>query len=515
MKKKTSGSKPNKLEYNIKEDGALQVNVVYGSEREAAEAIFSNNIDLTLNEKDFLLFRLFQVHAGIKLETPEEIAATQQIEAALHFFNNYVLKVEFTPIKGNTKNFKYAIEFNDKAEEARDFVEKTIKEIIETPIIKQTIEVAIVLPKKQGLLNFEPPQIKTHKQPRSMLRTIAKNVGRDTNIEAPSLFTLPLNELQSAIENSPTKNGLPFKEKLSKSVGLTSLQLLKLSQKVEQDKEGYYIINDLGSLANELKIDTKELKYCLLYLGGYQYPSVHYYEDEEEIGFQFAKLFDIKFYYNAKHSAKGQDEKAIIKGDTFKLFIDTPIKRLTYKPNEVFLRDLQKKDRSTKALGYIQVNDNFTALVVGLSVYAFKLLSFMAANKPTYKISEEKLFINLGLEKQVKTQKPARLRNMLGSAFKELKDAGHLEDYEIKEEATGIVYSWNYTDKYVKHQDSERKAAEAAGSGAKKKTGGAEYVDFNDTSIDIKVRKNAYADWLIKEKKKTPEEAKKQASRLK
>lgn len=513
MKKKTSGSKPNRIEYGKTESGSLQMSFVYGSESEAAEVIFNNSLDVVFNEKDFLLFRLFQVHAGLKLDKPEELIAIQQIEGALHFFNNYVIKVEFKPLKGNTKAFKYAIELHEtETEEEKAFIEKSIKEIIETPLIKQIIETAIVLPKKQGLLNFEPPQIKTHKQPRSMLRTIAKNVGRDTNIEAPSLFTLPLNELQSAIENSPTKNGLPFKEKLSKSVGLTSLQLLKLSQKVEQDKEGYFIINDLGSLAKELKLDTKELKYCLLYLGGYQYPSVHYYEEEEEIGFQFAKLFDIKFYYSAKHSAKGQDEKAIIKGDTFKLFIDTPIKRLTYKPNEVFLRDLQKKDGNTKALGYIQVNDNFTALVVGLSVYAFKLLSYMAANRPSYKIGEEKLFIHLGLEKQVKTQKPARLRNMLTSAFKELKDAGHLEDYEIKEEATGILYSWNYTDKYVKHQDSERKTAEG---GAKKKAGSAEYIDFNDASIDLKARKEAYADWLIKEKKATPEAAKKQASRLK
>jgi hypothetical protein len=136
----------------------------------------------------------------------------------------------------------------------------------------------------------------------------------------------------------------------------------------------------------------------------------------------------------------------------------------------------------------------------------------MAANRPSYKISEEKLFINLGLEKQVKTQKPARLRNMLTSAFKELKDAGHLEDYEIKEEATGILYSWQYTDKYIKHQDSERKAAE---SGAKKKAGVAEYIDFNDTSIDIEIRKKAFTEWLVKEKNKTPEAAKKQASRLK
>jgi len=511
--KKNSGSKPKRIEYGKTDNGSLQMSFVYGSESEAAEAIFKNSINFTFSEKDFLLFRLFQVHAGLKLDKPEELTAIQQIEAALHFFNNYVLKVEFTPLKGNTKNFKYAIELHEtETEEIKAFIEKSIKEIIETPVIKQTIEVAIVLPKKQGLLNFDQLQTKTHKQPRSMLRTIAKNVGRDTNIQAPSLFTLPLNELQSAIENSPTKNGLPFKEKLSKSVGLTSLQLLKLSQKVEQDKEGYYIINDLGSLANELKIDTKELKYCLLYLGGYQYPSAQYYEDEEEISFQFAKLFDIKFYYNSKHAAKGQDEKAIIKGDTFKLFIDTPIKRLTYKPNEVFLRDLQKKDRSTKALGYINVSDNFTAFVAGLSVYAFKLLSYMAANRPSYKISEEKLFINLGLEKQVKTQKPARLRNMLTSAFKELKDAGHLEDYEIKEEATGILYSWQYTDKYIKHQDSERKAAE---SGAKKKAGVAEYIDFNDTSIDIEIRKKAFTEWLVKEKNKTPEAAKKQASRLK
>lgn len=511
MKKKTSGSKPNKLEYNIKEDGALQVNVVYGSEREAAEAIFSNNIELTLNEKDFLLFRLFQVHAGLKLDKPEELIAIQQIEAALHFFNNYVIKVEFKPLKGNTKAFKYAIELHEtETEEEKAFIEKSIKEIIETPIIKQTIEVAIVLPKKQGLLNFEPPQIKTHKQSRSLMRNLAKNVGKDYT--QPSLFNLPLEELQAAIESAPTIDGIPYKEKLSKHVGILSIELLKLCQQLKQDKEGYFTIDDLGSLAKEIKADVKELKYYLLYLGGYQYPSVEVYEEEKEIGFRFAKIFDIEFIYSSKYETK---EKAQIQSSNFLMFIETPIKKVKYKPSETFIKDIQKKDRTTKALGYIQVNDNFTALCLGLSDYAFKLLTYMAANKPTYKISEEKLFIHLGLEKQVKTQKPARLRNMLASAFKELKDNEHLEAYEIKEEATGILYSWQYTDKYVKHQDSERKAAEAAEGGTKKKAGSAEFIDFRDTSIDLKVRKKAYADWLIKEKKATPEEAKKQAATLK
>ena len=494
MKKKTSGSKPNRIEYGKTESGSLQISFVYGSESEASEAIFQNSINFTYSEKDFLLLRLFQVHAGLKLDKPEELTAIQQIEAALHFFNNYVLKVEFKPLKGNTKAFKYAIEFNDRAEEQREFIEKTIKEIIETPIIKQTIEVAIVLPKKQGLLNFEPPQIKQHKQSRSNMRGLAKIVGRDTS--QTTLFSLPLEELQHALEQAPKdQNGLPYKEKLSKKVAVLSFQLFKEYQLAEKDEDGFIYIEDLGKLAEELETNTKELKYYLLYLGGYQYPRVTFYEDEKEIGFQLAKLFDIEFRYTRKYEKSEKKIKAEIGSKTIQLLINTPIKRIRIKPSQQFIKDIEGK--SGRALGYINVNDNFIKLCLGLSDYAFKLLSYMATNKPNYKISEDKLFKHLGLEDQVKKQGLPRIREKIIEAFEELLEQKHLNKYELtKNEKELYSYSYTYTDKYVNHQETNKKEQQ-----------GVEYIDFNDESIGIEIRKKAYKAWLINNKGATPAEA--------
>lgn len=500
------------------EAGRMQLNLDYPGRKE--ELLFTDNIDLELKEKDYLLMRLFQATAGIKNDRPEQIEAIQQIEEAIGFINTYISKLTFKPNKGNTKDFScdYAINDHIISEDGatisdnllgeKELISKRIEEIVNTPIIKQIIELTIIKPKKEGLLDLDQRQPKTHKQPRSVLRNLAKNVGKDYT--QPSLFNLPLEELQSAILSSPTFNGIPYKEKLSKHVGILTLQLLKIGQQLKKDKEGYYT-TDIGELAREIKADTKETKYYLLYLGGYQYPSLHYYEETNEIGFKLAKYFEIEFIYKAKHAIKEEDLSAQIKSETFKMFIDTPIKRVKFKPSETFIRDLQKKDGSLKALGYINVADNFIALCLGLSEYAFKILNYMAANKPNYKISEEKLFNNLGLEKQVKAQKPARLRAMLTRAFNELKSNGHLEAYEIAESEGNIFYSWNYTDKYVKHQDTARKQLEPKAGADLKQPAKPEYIDFEDESIPIKTRKKAYEDWLINAKNKKPEAAKKLA----
>jgi hypothetical protein len=100
---------------------------------------------------------------------------------------------------------------------------------------------------------------------------------------------------------------------------------------------------------------------------------------------------------------------------------------------------------------------------------------------------------------------------MLTSAFNELKSNGHLEAYEIAESEGNIFYSWNYTDKYVKHQDTARKQLEPKAGADLKQPAKPEYIDFEDESISIKTRKKAYEDWLINAKNKKPEAAKKLA----
>jgi len=492
-------SKRYKLDVKDVVNGQIEFSYNKDTEGALAEAIKNNgNIDVELNEKDWLVLSIVKAIAGIKNNAANEIQLLQQLEDALHFILNYVAAVEFTPLKGNTKQFKYKIDFNEKAQEEEAFITNKVKEIIETPIVKQTIEYYIIKPKKEGYRPLSEP--KQHKQSRSNMRGLAKIVGRDTN--QATLFSLPLEELQHALEQAPKdKNGLPYKEKLSKKVGILSLQLMKEYQQVEKDEEGYIYIEDLGRLADELETNTKELKYYLLYLGGYQYPSVTYYAEEKEIGFQLAKRFDIEYRYNSKYKNREKKITAEIGKETIQLLINTPIKRIRIKPSQQFIKDIEGK--SGRALGYINVNDNFIKLCLGLSDYAFKLLNYMATNKPDYKIGEDKLFKHLGLEEQVKKQGLPRIREKIVEAFEELLEQKHLKKYELSTNEKGLYsYSYTYTDKYINHQEANKSEIPAV-----------EYVDFNDQSIDEETRKKAYKAWLINNKGATPAEAAKGVAR--
>lgn len=452
------------------------------------------NVVMDLTERDYLILLFTKTSAGLRRDRPDLTTELQQIEEARLLFDKYVTSVAFTPIKGNTKHYNYSFTIEEGEEDGQS-IKESIKRIIDAPIVKQVIHTVLEAKKKGGLFTtIEPPR--PHKQSRSNLRTLAKLVGRDTS--QPSLFSLPLEELQAALEQQTKKEaGIPHKEKISKNVGVLSLQLLKEYQHNERDDEGYISISDLGRIAAELKTDTKELKYYLLYLGGYQYPCITYYEESKEIGLQLAKLFDIEFRYGKKYESAEKKISADIAINTIQLLIDTPIKRIRVKPSPQFIRDLEGKQG--RALGYTNVNDNFIALCRGLSDYAFKLLNYMTANRPVYKIAEDKLFKNLGLESQVKQQRPARIRARLADAFKELKEEGHLQEYTLPGEGEDL-YSWTYTDKYVKHKDSEKKDPAAR-----------EYVDFEDQSIPVNKRRAAYKDWLMQTKNIAPAEAEKRA----
>ena len=452
------------------------------------------SIVLDLKEKDFLILALLKIGAALRKQQPELIEEIKIVEEARILFDKYIDSVEFTPLKGSKKwKYKYSLQIEDNAPDKETIIAR-VKEIIDAPFIKQIIYEAIITPKKKGDLLI--PATKPHKQSRTNLKTLAKIVGRDTT--QPSLFSLPLEKLQEAIEQHKTEEGIPYKDKISKNVGVLSLQLLREYQHTEKDDEGYISISDLGSLAAELKTDTKELKYYLLYLGGYQYPSVTFYDEQKEIGLQLAKLFDIEFRYSRKYENAEGIISPSIESRTIRLLIDTPIKRIRVKPSAQFIKDLEGK--KGQALGYIHVNNNFIALCRGLSDYAFKLLNYMATGRPDYKIAEDKLFKHLGLEDQVKQQKPARIRARLSEAFKELHEKGHLKEYSVPADGEGL-YSWIYTDKYVQHETTRKKEPAAL-----------EYVDFNDESIPLETRRKAYKDWLIKSKGKSPAEAERRAN---
>jgi len=452
-----------------------------------------SNIQFELNSLQALLMylRIYGQQAANNEDNTLQVLGAQMLEAA-DLFGKYISKLNFT-----LKNESYTIDYivTVKISEDKNTIEQTVLNTLKYEAVQTVIEEFIIKPLQADALQNQPK--KPHKQSRAYAKTVAKIVGRDTS--QPSLFSLPMEELQKAIETQKkTETGLPFKDKLSKNVGVLGNILLQYHQdfNFEKDKDGYTSITNLSALAEELHTDTKELKYYLLYLGGYQYPSITYYEEEKEIGLQLAKLFEVEFIYKRKGKDEIIDKNNLIQSDTIQLLINTPIKRIRIKPSQQFLKDLEGK--KGQALGYVNVNDNFVALCLGLSDYAYKLLSYSYTNKPTYTITESKLLENLGLTAAMKKQGPTKLRQQLEAAFKELEKEGHFKkytlpfntDYKIPAGAED-KYTWLYGDKFINHQDFKEKVA-------------VEYVDFNDKNIPLETRIKAYKAYLSKKRPYTP-----------
>jgi len=416
-----------------------------------------------------------------------------QMQEAANIFETHLIDLKIID-----KYEEFSIEYNFKvnAEEDKDTVLKLVADTLRYEAVQTVINEFILKPMRAAALLNQPK--KPHKQSRSLGKTLAKIVGRDTT--EPGLFSLPMKDLQNAIEahTKKTETGLPFKDKLSKNVGVLGNILLQYYQdfNFEKDKDGYTSITDLSALAKELHTDTKELKYYLLYLGGYQYPSVTYYEEEKEIGLQLAKLFEVEFMYNKKGKDQVIDKNNLIQSDTINLLINTPIKRIRIRPSQQFLKDLEGK--KGQALGYVNVNDNFVALCLGLSDYAYKLLSYSYTNKPTYTITEGKLLDNLGLTAAMKKQGPTKLRQQLEAAFKELQEEGHFKKYTLPFNSDYKIpagaedkYNWAYSNKFIDHQDFKEKVAVG-------------YVDFKDKTIALEARIKAYTAYLSSKRTYTP-----------
>lgn len=453
-------------------------------------------IQWDLHEKDFFVVCMLKVAADMEKKRPDLTTELKQIQDAIAFFDT-VTSVEFTPLRGKAKQFKYTVKGMQTA--TKEEGERRARELIETPIIKDIILTAIIEPKRINRRKQITERPKQYKQSRTSLREVAHNVGRDT--EQKSLYGQPLEEAMKTYEEEVmnARDGLPYKEKMSRKVGILQLLMIQEYNNAKHDKDGFMIIENLGALADTLETDLKELKYYLLYLAGYQYPSVELVKDTNEIEFSTAKMFDIRFRYDREHpkiKAFGIEAMRRIETEVISMLMDIPVQRMLVKPNPKYIKDL-----SGKRLGYVKVTDGFVAFCLGLSDYAFKLLNYMAANRPDYKISEDKLFEKLGLQKQVKQQRPARIRKKLAEAFAELHEKGHLKDYSVPTDGAGL-YCWTYTELYVLHETARKP------KGLKP---GAEYVDFDDTSIPAERRQRAYEEWLKDAKDVEPGKARQMA----
>ena len=142
-------------------------------------------------------------------------------------------------------------------------------------------------------------------------------------------------------------------------------------------------------------------------------------------------------------------------GTTFASFIkDEPIEHIIVTPNSLFLNAMKGQGLGT----VLAVNDKFVKMVLSLTDIAYKICSYSASNRPTQKIEEKKLVTHLGLEKQTKTQGKPRVRATILKGFQELEDKGHIKDFFFDEEKE--MYSFTYSDRYIKHQHRKRDAIE-------------------------------------------------------
>lgn len=336
---------------------------------------------------------------------------------------------------------------------------------------------------------------KTHKQSRTLMRDIAKSVGRDK--KQLSLFKMPLNEavqeLERQIADSPT--GRPQKDVMSQKAAQLALKLMQEYQTAPKDENDFAIIKDVGRLADDIGTDNTYLKYLLLYLSGYQYTHTQMFDDK--IGVKMAQYFDIWLMYPLKRKAYIPDIYKDAAG-TMNLIANERIDEVRVKPTAEFVNDVLNKKKS---LGHIRVTNGIHALLNGLTVMAFKLAAFSGAQRPQYAIGEDKLLDHLELKSQAKAQGMPRVRRQLLDAMQELKVKGYFKEYLAEERPDGWMYGWQYTDKYIKHQDKYLNPAPV------------EYIDYKDTTIPLEKRRERFVEFVRSKRKMTLEKAQAKAEK--
>lgn len=286
---------------------------------------------------------------------------------------------------------------------------------------------------------------KLTKQPRNLLKTVAKQIGNTT--EEPTLFTLP-NKTETSVAVSN------IKEEMSKNTGALAFYLIQLYQ---QNNNKPLTIDNLNPLAEVMNCNNYRLKLYLLYLGGYVYPLVDRDERTKELVLTNELLFKVEFRYSDKLADKYQISSSgevlgveRIGTGLLNFIKDEPINRVIITPSPLFIKALEGK-----GLGNIlTVNDKFVGLILELTDIATKILTYSSSNKPSQKIAEDNLVKHLGLNKQIKTQGRPRVRATVLKGLQELQDKGHITSYSY-EEATSM-YSFTYSDKYVKYKEPKR-----------------------------------------------------------
>jgi len=278
---------------------------------------------------------------------------------------------------------------------------------------------------------------KLHKQPRSYLKSMSQLVGKATN--ETSLFSMP-------IATKRPGEGNYVREVISRNTAVLGQLLLQLWQ---GNNEKELVIENLSPIAQKMGQTNYEIKIYLLYLGGYTYPIVN--TEGDKLSLTVEQLFKIKFVYGSKVKEKySSGQFTAIGNDHLNFIKDEPIEKVVIEPNPVFINAIDGK-----GLGNVLVvNDKFVQLALSITDMAYKIFTYSASNKPNQKIAEDKLIKHLGLERQIKTQGKPRVRATILKGLQELKDKEHIKSYSYDE--VKAMYSFTYSDKYVKHQDGKK-----------------------------------------------------------
>lgn len=403
----------------------------------------------------------------------------EAFKADMETIDRHVLDMTYKVVRGK---INFNINTRHLPTEDRDAVTERLQKALSSHYVQEGIRLIDALNKQTK----KKKKDKGHKQSRSLVRSVAKMAGKDTT--QPSLFSLPFQSLKEDLERqlSQSQDGILIKEKFSQKTGTLALLLVGKYGELPKNEDGSISITDVPELAAMMKTSVQEIKYMLLYLSGFQYPHVAHYTDAKEIGFRMSKLFDIEFFYDQKHEKKIELSGAHIRVEgVLDIVRNVRIKRLQVKPTPQFIRDL-----NGKGSGYIQIQatDAYLAMCHELSLVAFKIMNYSMANRPEWKISEGKLFEALGLVDMLKKQGRPRTLATVGKALEELKQKGHLLEYETPAE-TGDMYSWKCASKYAISQQEKQQRAQD----------GQEFIDYADKSIPVDKRRQRYAEYMQKE----------------
>ena len=288
----------------------------------------------------------------------------------------------------------------------------------------------------------EEEKEKLHKQPRELLKTAARLIGKSE----VDLFSTPAWE-----------DIVATKERLSRPVVMLAQTIVKNMQTQGGiGKEGTLEleITNLSAYAQELGVDAEDIKKGLQVLGGYVYPISYLDNDTEEIVITAEQLFKIEFRYPKNTVKKYTDipEEEYKRGTPASYYIaNESASRIIVKLNAKMARSLNTKEK-LKTLGAVLVTDKYIGSQAGLSDMAAKILNYTASNHPAQGISWVKLYGHLELTNQVKKQGKPRIHKRIEEALEELKALGHLGSYQADQDGIKLVY----TGKYVKHPDQAR-----------------------------------------------------------